>query len=245
MPKPSRKVIVEVVKRRPASSSNAQPSQKSTIAIQKSMKHSRQDRAKCRLLYKAGVSAHDLRREFGGVRETISRVIKNDYTVKDNEDHDLDYVQQDPTFLTRLARLNLAEPKREKVGATVKCRKPSPQRDGEVKKEAGSHNPTKTLTSQQAGRTPGNPIMIEEDEEEVHEPNDFLFNFLVQISLKKLYIPLKKIGIDKDGLYRMARYDEERLDAFMTKVGKLVPEMTPFECLALSEEVRKFAQRAS
>ncbi|KAJ7648887.1 hypothetical protein B0H17DRAFT_1147888 [Mycena rosella] len=73
---------------------------------------------------------------------------------------------------------------------------------------------------------------------------DFLRTFLIQTGLKKLYGPLKNIGVDGDGLRRMARYDEEWLDAFMVKLGTLVPEMTPFDRLTLSEEIRRLPEGA-
>jgi hypothetical protein len=39
----------------------------------------------------------------------------------------------------------------------------------------------------------------------------------------------------------MSNYDEERLDRFMVKLGVLVPEMTPFMRLMLSDEIRGLA----
>ncbi|KAJ6534135.1 hypothetical protein B0H19DRAFT_1271876 [Mycena capillaripes] len=74
------------------------------------------------------------------------------------------------------------------------------------------------------------------------EATDFLLIFLNRIRLKELYGPLKGIGVDEAGLHRMSRYDEERLDTFIVKLGKLVPRMTPFMCLTLSEEIRRLAE---
>jgi hypothetical protein len=73
------------------------------------------------------------------------------------------------------------------------------------------------------------------------EPKDALRRFLIRIGCKALYGPLKEIGVDQAKLYRMSNYDEERLDKFMVKLGVLVPEMTPFMRLMLSDEIRGLA----
>ncbi|KAJ7731555.1 hypothetical protein DFH07DRAFT_991781 [Mycena maculata] len=186
-------------------------------------RHPPEIRAKIRLLFKNGVPIDALIDEFGGVRSTIAKVIENGYSTPDNEDKDLKRALRDPNFRGRLDHL--------KSGRNVK-QEPGPAGGMENPIIIRSESPPPRALP--AAPTPGNADIPPQ------EQDDFLLAFLTNISMNELYFPLKNIGIDKNGLYRMARYEEDRLDAFMAKLGKLV-EMSPFTQLTLSEEIRRLA----
>ncbi|KAJ6567980.1 hypothetical protein DFH09DRAFT_1363182 [Mycena vulgaris] len=209
-------------------------------------KHSRQMRAKCRLLFKAGVSQAALVREFGGVPVTMTRVIDNDYAQKDVEEEDLSIARLDPTFQARLDHLRVHGFDNPNAGRHQPHRRMKQtneaKKKGEAKQEeeiqgrmanpiiTRSDSPPSTATPVPNNQQPPPP-----------EAADSVLAFLTQISLTKLYQPLKNIGVDAAGLHRMGHYDEQRLDAFMMKLAKLVPEMTPFDRLTLSDEIRGLA----
>ncbi|KAJ7495338.1 hypothetical protein FB451DRAFT_1550795 [Mycena latifolia] len=208
----------------------------------KKFKHDRQVRAKCRLLCKAGVSEEALVREFGGIASTMARVIKNDYVVKDIERDDIGIACQDRIFQARLDHLRAQgfdNPNRHQPGHRHKRAKqtrvkaePDAEGDWENPIVIGSESPEPIHAVTEATPPPA------------HDDIDFLLAFLVRISLQKLYTPLTDIGVDEDGLRRMARYEEERLDAFMVKLAKLVPQMTPFDRITLAEEIRRLDEGA-
>ncbi|KAJ6567982.1 hypothetical protein DFH09DRAFT_1080895 [Mycena vulgaris] len=209
----------------------------SADAAQGRFKHTRAVRAKCRLLFKAGVSHDALIREFKGVRSTMGKVIDNNYSTPDDEDEDLNIaLKDDPTFQARLDDLNENSDQDNKSQRRRQKKKRAVQRAMPAKQD-------EDLVGEMH-----RPIIIRSESPPVNqatpppEPQDFLATFLTQISLKVLYTPLKNIGVDKDGLYRMARYEEDRLDSFMVKLGKLVPEMTPFIRLTLSDEIKRLAK---
>ncbi|KAJ7697154.1 hypothetical protein B0H17DRAFT_1052288 [Mycena rosella] len=222
----------------------------------KKYKHDRHMRAKCRLLFKAGVPEDALVREFGGVPTTMTRVLANDYALKDVERDDMGIALQDRTFKARLDHLRIHgfdNPNRHQPIHRVKRPKRKvPKEEPHV--QGGMANPIVIRSESPPPRrtapvpAPPNQTIAHPDAQQAPPPDaadiDFLRTFLTHTGLKKLYGPLKNIGVDGDGLRRMARYDEERLDAFVVKLGKLVPEMTPFDRLTLSEEIRRLAASA-
>ncbi|KAJ7662617.1 hypothetical protein DFH06DRAFT_1471426 [Mycena polygramma] len=208
-------------------------------AHSRQIKHNRQNRAKCRLLHAAGVPKDALVREFGGVYSTMVRVIANGYVERDVEEDDMRIALQDASFQARLNHLEAhgfdnpqrGQPTiRQSQQKRVVQPKQEPDTQGEMEDPivVRSESPPAIVAPSAAAIGP--------------EPQDFLLKFLTRLGLKDLYGPLKKIGVDKDGLYRISGYEEERLDAFLVKLGKLVPEMTPFMCLTLSEEIRRLAE---
>ncbi|KAJ6498481.1 hypothetical protein C8R47DRAFT_1317716 [Mycena vitilis] len=214
-------------------------------AHSRQIKHNRQNRAKCRLLHAAGVSKDALVREFGGVYSTMVRVIANGYVERDVQEDDLRIALQDASFQARLDHLEAhgfdnpqhGKPtNRQTHQKRVVQPKQEPEAQGEMEDPivVRSESPPAIIMAPPVGAIGPDPVNN-------NEPQDFLLEFLTRVGLKNLHGPLKKIGVDKDGLYRISGYEEERLDAFLVKLGKLVPEMTPFMCLTLSEEIRRLA----
>ncbi|KAJ7471730.1 hypothetical protein B0H11DRAFT_2433187, partial [Mycena galericulata] len=190
-------------------------------------------RAKCRLLFKAGVTKKDLTREFGGATSTMTRVLENSYAIKDEEENDLTTARQDPSFQARLDHLGWVDPTRHQ---SVQHHD---RRTGEeVKQEPQS--PGAMLRKPTPRDTSGSPPPTANPHSPAPEQEDFLLTFLTRISFKNLYRPLKANGVDKDALYRMARWDAKRLGEFM---ARLVPEMSGFNRHALSDEIHKSRQQ--
>ncbi|KAJ7144324.1 hypothetical protein C8R44DRAFT_865268 [Mycena epipterygia] len=157
----------------------------------------------------------------------MRKLLENEYTQADVEREDEPLALKDPVFRARLEDLqaNGFKPKCSKRGnrvMQVKEEDPAGQMDDPIVIRSESPDPVHEPTPPS-------------------EPEDFLRTFLTQIKLNDLYNALKKIGVDETALNRMARYDEERLDKFMVKLGRDVPELTQFMCLTLSEEIRRLA----
>ncbi|KAJ7171452.1 hypothetical protein C8R46DRAFT_1088421 [Mycena filopes] len=210
------------------------------------VKHDRQIRAKCRLLFAAGVPKEALVREFGGVLSTMLKVLHNDYSEKDVVADDLTAATEDPTFQGRFDYLRKNGFDNPNLSQRTTRRKK--KRAVGAKEEAdipGGMGAPILIRSESPEQEQQDPV----DDDYAHgpatpspEPQDFLLTFLTKIGLQDLYAPLKDFGVDEDGLRWMSAHEEAHLDVFLVKIRKEVPQITPFTCLRLSKEIKQLAE---